>query len=162
MLKHKDLLSLKDLSAGEIQEIFSLAKVLKKKRVTKDLEATVSRCGDDRWDPENAQEEQCDGAQHGTCGTGQRCISCRCFSSVTSPTTTTRTTTTRTTATTTTTTTATSTTFEPECGNGIKEGTEQCDRKDLGGYTCPDGSRPAGLCDADCMIDPGACPTSIR
>ena len=38
MLKHKDLLSLKDLSAGEIQEIFSLAKVLKKKRVTKDLE----------------------------------------------------------------------------------------------------------------------------
>ena len=49
----------------------------------------------------------------------------------------------------------------PSCGDGIKSGTEQCDKNDFGGQSCT--SIPGGfsggtlICNADCTYNTGAC-----
>jgi len=43
------------------------------------------------------------------------------------------------------------------CGNGVREGSEQCDGQDLGGATCPEASTGgAPVCD-HCFLDDGPC-----
>lgn len=135
------------------------------KQPKKAFAATLSRCGDDRWDASTG--EQCDGTQKGSCRPDQSCTSCRCLQPP-AVSTTTRTTTTGTTTRTTTTgatkpsTSSTTTTFEPpECDNGIVEPGEDCEG-DAGDAVCPGGSRPGGIvrCDADCFFDFDDCTTT--
>jgi len=56
--------------------------------------------------------------------------------------------------------TSTSTTTPPVCGNGVREGAEECDGSDLGGAVCPGGSAGGGFlqCTGACTIDFGNCP----
>src|SRR5262245_40512618 len=48
------------------------------------------------------------------------------------------------------------------CGNGVREGQEQCDGHDLGGTTCAEllddpSAQGTPTCAADCMIDDSTC-----
>jgi hypothetical protein len=47
----------------------------------------------------------------------------------------------------------------PICGDGVLNGTEECDGADLGGSACTDFGHPGGvlLCTAGCMFDTSAC-----
>lgn len=60
---------------------------------------------------------------------------------------------------TTTTSTTTTTTPPPVCGDGVCNGTEQCDGTDFCGATCPGGSAAGGflVCRPDCTIDASHC-----
>ncbi len=112
--------------------------------------ATRSECGDRKFDPANEDHEQCDGDGTGLCAVCT--ASCTCL-----PASTTRTTTS--------TTSTTSTTLSPdrECGNGTREGDEECDG-DPGGVECPAGSRPGGQvkCAEDCTLDFADCSASAQ
>src|SRR5262245_2858163 len=100
--------------------------------------ATRSRCGDGRFDA--ISNETCDAGQG--CLDGLTCsASCTC-EVIPPPTTTTTSTLIGTTTTT------VPATWEPVCGNGIREINEACDGADVGASTCPNG----GLltCTSDC------------
>ena len=47
----------------------------------------------------------------------------------------------------------------PVCGDGVREGVEECDGSDFGGLDCTDFSCDPGplACDLDCMIDTSVC-----
>jgi len=50
------------------------------------------------------------------------------------------------------------------CGDGVKNGSEQCDEEDLGGATCADlGLNPDGVlaCNANCTFDTSGCGGSV-
>jgi len=48
---------------------------------------------------------------------------------------------------------------DPACGNGVREGSEQCDGDDFGGLTCRDFLYDGGTlaCNPDCSLDVSAC-----
>jgi DNA-binding beta-propeller fold protein YncE len=64
--------------------------------------------------------------------------------------------------TTTTSTSTTSSTAPPVCGNGVREGGEQCDGSDFDGQTCPGGSAGGAFltCFANCTINFANCSTT--
>jgi len=45
----------------------------------------------------------------------------------------------------------------PVCGNGVKEGTEQCDTNDLGGMTCQAMGKTGVLTCSACMLNVATC-----
>lgn len=53
---------------------------------------------------------------------------------------------------------------DPECGDGVQEGTEQCDGNDLGTGTCPALGFETGIltCDDNCLFDASHCEDIAR
>ncbi|MFN8543231.1 MAG: hypothetical protein U0807_03380 [Candidatus Binatia bacterium] len=133
---------------------------------TAEIDVARSRCGDGHAEG----DEECDGTDVRPCPDGSAsgallgtCPVCRtdctlddsCCADGT----------TTTTSTSTTITTTTTSTRPPECGDGVREGAEECDGTDLGGALCDEGSAESAVldddtcpvCTPDCHLDRRCC-----